>query len=78
MATRRSAHGLSPKAGAAGATSPQARTAAFGDKLSQLENDMTEIRDGTMKKLLVKLQLLSDEIEEIIRRFGTVDRTVIP
>ena len=36
---------------------------------------MAEIRDGTMKDLLVKLQLLSDEIEEINRRFGTVDRT---
>ena len=54
-----------------GATSPQARAAAFGDRLSQLENDMTEIRDGTMKDV----QLLKDEIEEINRRFGTVDRT---
>ena len=75
MATRRSSHGLSPKAGAAGATSPQARAAVFGDMLSQLENDMAEIRDGTMKDVLVKLRLLSDEIEEINRRFGTVDRT---
>ena len=78
MATRRSSHGLSPKAGAAGAagaTSPQARAAAFGDRLSQLENDMAEIRDGTMKDVLGKLQLLSDEIEEINRRFGTVDHT---
>ena len=58
-----------------GATSPQARAAAFGDRLSQLENDMAEIRDGTMKDVLVKLRLLSDEIEEINRRFGTVDRT---
>ena len=74
MATRKS-HGLSPKAGATGATSPQARAAAFGDRLSQLENDITEIRDGTIKDVLVKLQLLSDEIEEINRRFGTVDRT---
>ena len=73
MATRRSSRGLSPKAGAAGATSPQARAAAFGDRLSQLENDMAEIRDGTIKDVLVKLQLLSDEIEEINRRFGTLD-----
>ena len=36
---------------------------------------MAEIRDGTMKDVLVKLRLLSDEIEEINRRFGTVDRT---
>ena len=36
---------------------------------------MAEIKDGTMKDVLVKLQLLSDEIEEINRKFGTVDRT---
>ena len=36
---------------------------------------MAEIRDGTVKDVLVKLRLLSDEIEEINRRFGTVDRT---
>ena len=75
MATRRSSQGLSPKAAAAGATSPQARAAAFGDRLSQLENDMADIRNGTMEDVLVKLQLLSNEIEEINRRFGTVDRT---
>ena len=36
---------------------------------------MAEIRDSAMKDVLVKLRLLSDEIEEINRRFGTVDRT---
>ena len=36
---------------------------------------MAELRDGTIKDVLVKLRLLSDEIEEINRRFGTVDRT---
>ena len=36
---------------------------------------MAEIRNGTMKDVLVKLRLLSDEIAEINRRFGTVDRT---
>ena len=71
MAVRRSP-GSGPKEGA---TSPQARAAAFGDRLSQLENNMAEIRDGTIKDVLVKLRLLSDEIEEINRRFGTVDRT---
>ena len=71
MALRRSP-GSGPKDGA---TSPRARAAAFGDRLSQLENDMAEIRDGTMKDVLVKLRQLSDEIEEINRRFGTVDRT---
>ena len=71
MAVRRSP-GSGPKDGA---TSPQARAAAFGDRLLQLENDMAEIRDGTTKDVLVKLRLLSDEIAEISRRFGTVDRT---
>ena len=75
MATRRSSHGSSPKAGAAGATSPQARAAAYGDRLSQLEKDMAEMRDGTIKDVLEKLRLLSFEIEEINRRFGTVDHT---
>ena len=60
--------GSGPKDGAA---NPQARAAAFGDRLSQLENDMAEIRDDTMKDV----QLLKYEIEEINRRFGAVDRT---
>ena len=72
MAIRRSPQGLGPKAGA---TSPQARAPAYGDRLSQLEKDMAEIRDGTIKEVLEKLRLLSDEIEEINRRFDTVDRT---
>ena len=36
---------------------------------------MAEIRDGTVKKVLEKLRGLSDDIEEINRRFDTVDRT---
>ena len=36
---------------------------------------MAEIRNGTMRDVLGKLRLVSDEIEEINRRFGTVDRT---
>ena len=72
MAVRRSSQESSPKAGA---TSPQARAAAYGDRLSQLEKDMTEIRDGTIKEVLEKLRLLSYELEEINRRFDTVDRT---
>ena len=75
MATRRLSHGSSPKAGAAGATSPQARAAEYGDRLSQLEKDMAEMRDGTIKDVLEKLRLLSFEIEEINRRFGTVGHT---
>ena len=43
--------------------------------MSQLEKDIAEIRDGTIKEVLEKLRLLSDEIEEINRRFDTVDRT---
>ena len=34
---------------------------------------MAEIRDGTIKEVLEKLRLLSYEIEEINRRFDTVD-----
>ena len=36
---------------------------------------MAGIRDGTIKEVLEKLRLLSYEIEEINRRFDTVDRT---
>ena len=36
---------------------------------------MAKIRDGTIKEVLEKLRLLSYEIEEINRRFDTVDRT---
>ena len=72
MAIRRSPQGSGPKAGA---TSPQARAPAYSDKLSQLEKDMVEIRDGTIKEVLEKLRLLSDEIEEINRRFDSLDRT---
>ena len=71
MAVRRSP-GSGPKEEA---TSPQARAAAYGDRLSQLEKDMAEIRNGTIKDVLEKLRLLSYEIEEIKRRFGTVDHT---
>ena len=73
MAVRRSSQGSGPKAGA---TSPQARAPAYSERLSQLEKDMAEIRDGTIKEVLEKLRLLSYEIEEINRRFDTVDRTV--
>ena len=72
MATRRSSQGSCSKAGA---TSPQARAAAYGDRLSQLEKDMAEIKDGTIKEVLEKIRLLGYEIEEINRRFGAVDRT---
>ena len=45
------------------------------DSLSQLEKVVVEIRDGTVKEVLEKLQGLSDDIEEINKRFDTVDRT---
>ena len=72
MATRRSPQGSNPKAGA---TSPQARAPAYSDRLSQLEKDAAEIRDGTIKEVLEELRLLNDEIEEINRRFDSLDRT---
>ena len=72
MATRRSPQGSDPKAGA---TSPQARAPAYSDRLSQLEKDVADIRDGTVKEVLEKLRGLSDEIEEINRRFDSLDRT---
>ena len=72
MATRRSPQGSDPKAGA---TSSQARAQAYNDRLSQLENDVAEIRDGTVKEVLEKRRGLSDDIEEINSRFDTVDRT---
>ena len=74
MATSRSPQGSDPKAGA---TSPQAPALAYSDRLSQLEKDMVEIRDGTIKKVLDKLRRLSYEIEEINTRFDT-DRTGDP
>ena len=72
MAVKRSPQGSGPKATV---TSPQARASAYSDRLSQLEKDMAEIKDGTIKKVLEKLRLLSDEIEEINRRFYSLDRT---
>ena len=72
MATRRSPQGSGLKAGA---TSPQARAPPYSEMLSQLEKDMAEIRDGTIKEVLEKLRLLSYEIEEINRRFDAVDCT---
>ena len=54
---------------------PKHGSPAYSDRLSQLEKDVAEIRDGTVKKVLEKLRGLSDDIEEIDRRFDTVDRT---
>ena len=62
MATRRSPQGSDPKAGA---TSPEAPTPVYSDRLSQLEKDMAEIRDGTVKEVLETLRRLSYDIEEI-------------
>ena len=68
----RKLQGLDPKAGA---TSLQARAPAYSDRLSKLEKDVAEIRDGTVKEVLEKLRGLSDDIEEVNKRFDTVDRT---
>ena len=72
MAIRRSPQGSGPKSGT---TNPQTPAPAHSDRLSQLEKDMAEIRDGTINEVLEKLRLLSDEIEEINRRFDSLDRT---
>ena len=72
MAIRRSPQGSGPKSGT---TNPQTPAPAKSDRLSQLEKDMAEIRDVTIKEVLEKLRLLSDEIEEINRRFDSLDRT---
>ena len=72
MAIRRSLQGSGSKSGT---TNPQTPAPAYSDRLSQLEKDMAEIRDGTTKKVLEKLRLLSDEIEEINRSFDSLDRT---
>ena len=60
MAARRSPQGSGPKSGA---TSPQAPAPAHSDRLSQLEKDMAEIRDGTIKEVLEKLRRLINSYE---------------
>ena len=72
MSTRRSPQGSGPKSGT---TNPQTPALAYSNKLSQLEKDMAETMDGMTKEVLEKLRLLSDEIEEINRRFDSLDRT---
>ena len=72
MVTGRSPQGSGPKSGV---TNPQAPAPAYSDRLSQLEKDMAEIRDGTIKEVLEKLRRLSYEIEDINRRFDSLDRT---
>ena len=70
MTTKRP-QGSDPKAGA---TSSEVRAPAYSDRLSQLEKDVAEIRDGTIKAVLEKLRRLSYDIEEINKLFDTVDR----
>ena len=71
MAARRP-QGSDPKAGV---TSPEARVPAYSDRLSQLGNDVAEIRNDTVKEVFEELRRLSYDIEEINKRFDTVDRT---
>ena len=52
MAARRSPQESRPKSGT---TKPQAPAPAFSDRFSQLEKDVAEIRDGTIKEVLEKL-----------------------
>ena len=70
MAARRSPQGSGPKPGA---MNPQASAPAYSDMLSQLGKDMAEIRYGTIKEVLEKLRRLSYEIEDISRRFDSLD-----
>ena len=72
MATGRSPEGSGPKSGT---TNPQTPASAYSDRLSQLEKDMSKIRDDTIKEVPEKLRLLRDEIEDINRRFDSRDRT---
>ena len=71
MGARRSPQGSGPKSGA---TNPQAPAPAYSDRLSQLEKDMAEIRDGTIKEVLEKLRRFSYEIGDMNRRFDSLDR----
>ena len=72
MAIRRSPQGSGPKSGT---TNPQKPAPACSNRLSQLEKDMAEIMDGTIKEVLEKRRVLSDEIAAINKRFDTVDHT---
>ena len=51
------------------------RAPPHSDRLSQLEKEMAEIRDCTVKEVVEKLGRLSYDIEEINKSFDTVDRT---
>ena len=72
MAARRSPLGSGP---ASGATNPHAPAPASRDRLSQLEKQMAEIRDGTIRDVLEKLLRFSCGIEDINGRFVSFDRT---
>ena len=67
MVARRAPQGLGPESGA---TNPQAPVPTSSDRLPQLEGQVVEIRDGTIRDMQEELQRLSYEIEEINRRFG--------
>ena len=64
MATRRSPQVSDPKTGA---TRPRVRAPAYSDRLSQLEKDVADIKDGTVKEVLGQRRGLSDDIEEITK-----------
>ena len=62
MATKRSPQGSSPESGT---TDPQTPAPAYSNRLSQLEKDVAEIRDGMIKEVLEKLRLLSHESKKL-------------
>ena len=72
MAAKRAPQGSGPKVEA---TNPQARAPAYSDRMSQLEKDMAEIRDGMIEEVLEKLRRLSYEIEDINIMFDPFDPT---
>ena len=72
MAARGPPQRSGPKSGA---MNSQAPAPVYSGRLSQLEEDMAEIRDGMNKEVLEKLRCLSYEIEDINKRFDSFDRT---
>ena len=71
MTARRSPQKSGPKSGA---TNPRAPAPASTNRLSQLEKQVDEIRDGTVRDVLEKLRHVSYDINGINRRFDSLTR----
>ena len=73
MATRRSSQkGSGPKSGT---TNPPTPAPTHSDRFLQLEGQIAETRDGTIRDVLEELRRLSCKIEDINRRFDASART---